>query len=132
MHQGSCFCGAVKYEVKGEIGPITLCHCASCRKLNGTAFWAVASVEAANFHIVAGRETIVDFQSSPGVYRTFCGRWGSRLFGRIEGPSETIRLCIGALDTPVSAKPTAHIFVADKAEWFDIHDELPQFLEGPC
>ena len=112
MHKGSCFCGAVQYEVQGELGPITFCHCSVCRKVNGTAFWAAASVETEAFHIVEGREALVEFESSPGVHRAFCGRCGSRLFGRSVG---TIRLCIGTLDTPVPDKPTAQVFVSEKA-----------------
>ena len=127
MHQGSCFCGAVKYEVRGDIGPITLCHCAACRKLNGTAFWAAASVETKEFHMVSGGDALTQFESSPGVQRVFCGVCGSRLFGTSGAAPATIRLCIGTLDTPILVKPAAHIFVAEKAEWFEIHDEIPQF-----
>jgi hypothetical protein len=44
---------------------------------------------------------------------------------------DVVRLRIGTLDTPFEARPTAHIFAASKAEWFDIHDDLPQFAERP-
>ena len=134
MHKGSCFCGAVQYEIKGELGPITLCHCSRCRKANGTAFWAAASVGADQFHLVSGCEALTEFESSLGVHRIFCGLCGSRLFGRCisrNQDSATIRVCIGTLDTPVPTRPVAHIFVSQKAAWFDIQDDLPQFLEGP-
>jgi hypothetical protein len=44
---------------------------------------------------------------------------------------EAIRLRVGTLDTPVSGKVSAHIFVGSKAEWFDILDDAPQFVERP-
>ncbi len=31
MHRGSCLCGAVKYEIEGELGDFGYCHCKSCR-----------------------------------------------------------------------------------------------------
>jgi hypothetical protein len=131
MHTGSCLCGAVKYEIRGEIGPIIFCHCSRCRKVNGTAFLAAASVEPEEFEIVAGNEALVEFESSLGVHRVFCGVCGSPLFSRRNGSPLPIRIRIGTLDTPVLGKPAAHIFVSDKAEWFDIHDDIPQYPERP-
>jgi hypothetical protein len=36
----------------------------------------------------------------------------------------------GVMDDDVDVTPRAHIFVADKAPWFDITDEIPQFEAG--
>ena len=38
MLEGSCLCGAFRFEVRGEPGPIGMCHCRNCRKASGTAF----------------------------------------------------------------------------------------------
>ena len=35
MHKGSCQCGAVSFEVDGELGAPDACHCSICRKLSG-------------------------------------------------------------------------------------------------
>ena len=43
----------------------------------------------------------------------------------------TSRLRLGTLDTPVAGKPTAQIFVSEKAEWFDLNDEIPAYAERP-
>lgn len=32
MHKGSCLCGTVKYEVRGQLGAAIYCHCSLCRK----------------------------------------------------------------------------------------------------
>jgi hypothetical protein len=40
-----------------------------------------------------------------------------------------IRLRIGTLDSKIAAKPTAHIQVASKAEWFEILDGLAAAAE---
>ncbi len=124
-------CGAVRYEVQGELGPIMFCHCSRCRKANGSAFLAAAPIPTERLHFLTGRDAVAEYESSPGVYRMFCGRCGSPLFSRRDATPETIRLRIGTLDTPIPGKSTAHIFVGDKAEWFDIHDESPQFNERP-
>ena len=131
MHQGSCLCGAVRYEIDGEQGPMVFCHCRPCRKANASAFNAAAGVSKSQFRIVSGEETLKEWESSPGVYRVFCGGCGAPLFSKRDAMPDLLRLRIGTLDTPVEGKPTAHIFVAEKAEWFDICDNLPQHAERP-
>lgn len=38
---------------------------------------------------------------------------------------------LGCLDDDPKIAPVDHIFVADKADWYDITDELPQFEGVP-
>lgn len=131
MQQGSCLCGEVRYEIEGELGPIMYCHCGRCRKATGTAFQAAALVAVEQFHLRSGQEKLVEFLSSPGVYRVFCGGCGSPLYSKRDSMPEAYRLRLGTLDTPVTGKPTAHIFVGEKAEWYDLCDDLPQYAERP-
>ncbi len=131
MRKGSCLCDAVSYEIDGDIGPIMLCHCSRCRKSNGTAFNAASPVKKADFRILTGLHRLTDFESSPGVGRVFCSVCGSPIFSRRDAMPDVIRLRIGTLDTPISAGISAHIFVASKAQWFNIHDDAPQFPERP-
>lgn len=131
MHKGSCLCGAVKYEIDGELGPIVYCHCSRCRKANGSAFAAVSPVASSDFHIVKGQEHLRSYRSASGVHRVFCGICGSPIIGKRESLSETVRVRIGTLDTPSYAKVSAHIFVNSKAEWDNIHDDAPQYQERP-
>jgi hypothetical protein len=34
--EGSCVCGAVRYEVDGSLGDVSYCHCNQCRRTTGT------------------------------------------------------------------------------------------------
>lgn len=126
-HRGSCLCGTVQYEVRGKIGAAIYCHCSICRKANATAFATNASVSAGDFVVVAGESTLKAFESSPGVHRVFCSHCGSPIFSRRDAMPDVVRLRVGTLDTPMPAPPTAHYFVASKAAWYEIHDDLPQF-----
>ena len=83
------------------------------------------------FHFVKGKELVSEFESSPGVFRTFCKQCGSPLYSRRPSQPELLRLRIGTLDTPVEVKPIAHIFVGSKASWDEIHDDIPQYAERP-
>lgn len=35
---GQCLCGAISYEINGELGPVVNCHCLKCRRWHGAAF----------------------------------------------------------------------------------------------
>jgi hypothetical protein len=131
MHSGSCLCGAVRYEVHGELGPITVCHCHKCRKANGSAFSGVAPIARERLKFLSGQDALAEFESSPGVYRVFCKGCGAQLYSRRDATPETLRLRLGTLDTPIEGKPGMHIFTAYKAEWYDIPGDAPQYPERP-
>ena len=130
MHKGSCLCGTVKYEVRGEfVGPVIYCHCSLCRKATATAFATNAPVAASDFVVTEGESALKAFASSPGVQRLFCSNCGSPIISRRDAMPDVVRLRLGTLDTPLPAPPTAHYFVGSKAEWYEIHDELPQHVQ---
>ncbi|MFM2481701.1 GFA family protein [Celerinatantimonas sp. YJH-8] len=131
MLKGSCLCHSIQYEISGELGSPVMCHCSKCRKANGSAFAVNAVVKSNEFKITSGTAFISEFESTPGVFRLFCKKCGSPLVSRRPSQPEILRLRIGTLDTPIQLKPTAHIFVGSKAEWDEIHDELPQYEERP-
>jgi hypothetical protein len=58
MHEGSCLCGRVRYEVTGDIGDFGYCHCTSCRKASGTAHAANAPVQRSDFVLTSGAEEL--------------------------------------------------------------------------
>jgi len=43
MLRGSCLCGAVCYQVTGDVYGPSVCHCSQCRKQSGH-LWASAYV----------------------------------------------------------------------------------------
>jgi hypothetical protein len=131
MLTGSCLCGTVKYEVRGELGPAYHCHCSRCRKANGSAFASNAVVQAKEFAIVQGADAMRRFSTAEGVHREFCGNCGSPILSRRDAIPDVVRLRMGTLDTVLTKGPGAHIYVGSKAEWFEICDDLPQFEARP-
>ena len=131
MLRGSCLCGEVQYEIEGPLRDVRNCHCSMCRKAHGAAFRTRATVRAADFRYLKGEHLITAYESSPGTYRTFCGRCGSRLITSFAAHPEHYGLPLGGLDDDPGVKPTNHVYVADKAPWFDITDSLPRCPQGP-
>ena len=123
MHTGSCLCGAVTFEVAGELKPPDACHCSICRKASGHYF---VSTEVARADLtVHGGENVTWYQSSAKARRGFCRTCGSPLF--FDPPhKDWIAIAMGAFDEPTGTKLALHIFVAGKGDYYDIADGLPQ------
>lgn len=129
MLRGSCLCGGVRYEVRGPVGRVSHCHCSMCRKAHGAAFATYGRVERSDFALVSGAEDVASFQSSPGVVRTFCKLCGSNLQFVSDKRPTTLSLALATLDDDPRVQASLHIFVASKAPWFQITDDLPQHAE---
>ena len=129
---GGCLCGAVRYEVEGEIAPIQLCHCGQCRKAQGGPFGANAPVAASAFRWLQGEESLREFRASPGKRRVFCGTCGGPLFSQRDAAPETLRLRAGTLDLTDGLTLGFHTQTDSKAKWWLIDDDLLRFPDvGP-
>lgn len=123
LKTGSCLCGRVSFTVAGDLGAPDACHCVQCRKQSGHYF-ASANVPRAAL-AVSGEENLSWYRSSEKVRRGFCANCGSSLFW---DPPERdwIAIAMGAFDTPTLTRLHKHIFVAEKGDYYDITDGLPQ------
>ena len=123
MHKGSCLCGAVTFEVTGDLPGPDGCHCTQCRKWTGH-FLAGTDVPRSAL-TVHGADMVTWFQSSEKARRGFCSRCGSSLFW---DPlhKDWIGVSMGAFDGPTDTKLRIHIYVADKGDYYDINDGVPQ------
>jgi hypothetical protein len=74
---------------------------------------------------ITGQDHVKWYQSSPKVRRGFCATCGSTLFWDPVFQDWT-SIAMGAFDTPTNTRLAQHIFVADKGDYYDITDDLPQ------
>jgi hypothetical protein len=67
------------------------------------------------------------YKTSEVAQRGFCRECGSSLFWE---PFEldSTGIIAGSLDGPTGLKTIGHIFVGEKADFYEIVDELPQFV----
>lgn len=127
MYEGGCLCGSVRFEITGPIQNIVYCHCSQCRKAQGSAFAANGVVMAGDFNILSGAEALKGYESSPGQTKYFCKACGSPILSRTETKPGQVRVRLGTIDSDISERPAAHIFVASKANWEEITGDLPQY-----
>ena len=121
---GGCLCGAVRYEIDGPLRKVVYCHCGQCRKTSGH-FVAATAVDLEHLHITedAGLSW---FESSDIAKRGFCNRCGSSLFWA-PAHNKYMAVMAGAIDTPTGLTSREHIHVADKSDYYELSDGLPQF-----
>jgi hypothetical protein len=127
---GGCQCGAVRYEVEGEMAHHALCHCKDCRASSGAPAVAWMAFPAAGFRVTQGEA--VAFNSSGASIRHFCATCGTGLYflneqflpGIVDIQSAT-------LDDADSHAPGAQIQTAERLAYMARLNELPEFERFP-
>lgn len=112
----------------GDRNDVTACHCAQCRRWSGH-HWASVNVPANGLVITKGEESLRWFRSSDHARRGFCRECGSALFwhaDRLDDHKSRIAIGAGSLDAPTNSMLAVHIFVADKGDYYELKDGLPQ------
>jgi hypothetical protein len=127
IHTGRCLCSAVKYRVRGPLRQVVACHCGQCQRTSGH-FVAATQAYRADLTI-EGESAITWYDSSPDVRRGFCAACGSQLFWE-RSQRDTVSIFAGSLDNPTGLKLVEHIFVADKADYYELTDGLPTRAQG--
>lgn len=128
VHSGGCLCGTVRFRTQGQLRSVVACHCSQCRRQSGH-FWAATNVMDAELEIEGG-EAVTWYSATPGIRRGFCRVCGSFLFWKMESQDYT-SIGGGAFDLPTTLVLDRHIYCADKGDYYDINDGLPQFV-GSC
>lgn len=128
LFTGACLCGAVRFEAQGAPIGVNHCHCVQCQRASGAAMLTWATWPRAAVRILRG--AAADFESSPGVKRSFCARCGSTLFWRREGRRpEELDIAAGTLDQADALTPLEHIYVKSRRRWMPLCDGLPAYPE---
>ena len=128
MHEGSCLCGRVRFEVEGDLPGPDACHCGNCRKHSGHYFVSTDVPRAAL--TVHGEENVRWFRSSDKARRGFCSVCGSSLFWDPIGRDWT-GVAMVAFAKPNGTRIAFHVYTAEKGDYYDIADGVEQFAQVP-
>lgn len=81
-YQGSCHCGAVRFEAKMDLGKVMACNCSICNR----AGWILAFIPETAFTLLAGEGVLKDYQfGKKKIHHLFCPVCGIHPFGRGSG-----------------------------------------------
>ncbi|MFA5970303.1 MAG: GFA family protein [Sphingomonas sp.] len=101
---GQCLCGDTAYRLSPPYHRVEACHCTQCRRAIGSALHMVVPVGAEQVHWLS-RDSVCEYESTPGKFRAFCGRCGSPVYSRRADMPESLRMRAGLiLDLPEPAE----------------------------
>ena len=127
MATGRCLCGAVRYEVKGSLRDVLICHCEECRRWHGH-FSASTAARREDLVLLEqrGLRWIRSPRSDAGARRGFCAECGSSLFW--DAPDRaTVSIAAGTLDGHTGLRVTSHWYVSQAGDYYELPpDGLPR------
>jgi len=106
------------------------CHCSQCRKVQGSAYATNGIVNAADFQITQGEDSLSYYGETAEQGKYFCCRCASPIMSKNAAFADQVRVRLGTIESMISERPSAHIFVSSKAAWDEIPDDgLPRYDE---
>jgi hypothetical protein len=124
---GRCLCGAVRYEIRGPLRDVLVCHCSECRRWSGH-FFAATSAQKSDLVLVESDALrwIESPESESDARRGFCSACGSSLFW--DAPArDTISIAVGSLDEPTGLRTIGHVYVSQVGDYYGLpEDGLPR------
>jgi hypothetical protein len=101
-----------------------ICHCDDCRRATGGAYVPWFGSDPKNFSVTDG--TISEYESSPGIWRGFCGTCGSPLTFRGEGWND-VAITIASLDDPNSITPESNVYLKERLHWVRFNEDMRNY-----
>lgn len=130
---GSCLCGAVRFEVQAPFTRMVHCHCTRCRKATGTGHATNLIAPPAQFTWLSGEEILThyDLPTAKSFSKWFCKNCGAPM-PRLTRDGQRMIIPAGSLDSAPQMQPSDHIFWSSRAPWacessgIPTHDEYPE------
>jgi hypothetical protein len=127
MASGGCLCGSVRYEVRGPLRDVLVCHCVECRRWHGHVSASTAARKEDLVLIEArGLRWVQSPRSDARARRGFCAECGSSLFW-VAPARETVSIAAGTLDGPTGLRVVGHWFTSQAGDYYEMpEDGLPR------
>jgi hypothetical protein len=95
VYRGSCHCGAIAFEVEGDIAGVETCNCSICTR-TGFLHWYV---EPARFRLLTSDEALATYQFGTRTAKNhFCRVCGTAPFRRARSDPHKIDVNVRCLD----------------------------------
>jgi len=130
---GSCLCGAVRYEIKGDFQRFSHCHCQRCRKATGTGHASNILVSPlSSLKWISGESMLARYKvpEAKRFYNCFCSQCGSPM-PREMAQLDAVLIPAGSTDSPLPELPQNRIFWESRALWSCDAGDLPVYSKYP-
>lgn len=95
LHRGSCHCGAIRFEVEGELSGLQTCNCSICSR-SGFLHWYV---EPDRFRLLGPDDTLATYQFGTRTAKNhFCRVCGIAPYRRARSDPDKVDVNVRCLD----------------------------------
>jgi hypothetical protein len=130
--KGACQCGGVTYTLLAAPHFIAVCHCRECQKLSTSAFSLTAFVDAENIVFEGEMKDWQRMADSGNVSAAkFCPTCGNRIYHYNPADPDVLKLKPTTLSDTSIIKPSIHIWVSEKQDWYEIPEGVKTFDKQP-
>jgi hypothetical protein len=116
---GSCYCGRVAYTAEIDPRAVTICHCADCQSLSGSAFRTLAFAREGTFTL-SGAPTIFVKTNETGSRRQlyFCPECGTPICSSAVGDEpKDYAIRVGTIRQRAELRPRSQIWFRSAQSW---------------
>lgn len=120
---GSCFCGAVRYQLLTPPLFCYACHCSDCQKATGSVFACFTTIEAEHLVSIGATTPHLTRRVRPsGLVRVAasCPQCGTILWAGGDKDPVTTDVRTGTLDHPELMEPDLHAYIESKIPWIEL------------
>lgn len=131
IRTGQCFCGNIRFRMRGAPMFVHCCHCRDCQQQSGGAFVVNGLIEADRIELVSGAPKPIRMATDSGyphdIYR--CDACQSAVWSDY-GERDWLRFVrLATLDEPSAFKPDVHIYTRSKLSWVVLSADAAVFAE---
>ena len=132
--EGGCLCGAVRYRSDSEPVMQAVCHCETCRKISGSTYSFNVAVPEDSLVVDGEVATYEDHSGASGnpMFRRFCPKCGSSLYGGGPAYGPLLFIKAGTLDDATWVAPELHIWASEKLPWTPIPEGAKLAEKNPA
>ena len=129
---GSCLCGSVSYELRGDAVAFNHCHCRRCRKATGTGHASNILLKPESVTWISGEALLTRYEvpEAKRFATVFCRNCGSPM-PRVSPDGSLAVVPAGSLDIDPGIRPQRRIFNESRTAWSCADTELPVFDRYP-
>lgn len=120
---GRCLCGAVTYELVGDLIATAVCHCDHCQRQGGGAFSVNLVAHESQLTVSGDLKTYVETgEADDGeyVHRRFCPECGSPIVSALVGTPGVVAVKAGTLDDRSEVAPNVEVWCVDRQPWVEL------------
>lgn len=125
---GKCHCGQVTYAAEVDPSKVSICHCADCQMLTGSAYRVSVPATKETFNLLSGTPKTYIKTADSGNKRNhaFCPDCGAPVYSCAVVDPQAFSLRVGCLSERAQLPPQRQIWCDSAVPWSENLQAVPK------